>query len=94
MSIVPNTNFNFPISWDEEKIKAGTYTLNMKIRLDQENWTFTKKFYVTTQEAKKMNEKAVDFEDTDHATIYKLLVGIVLIILGSLIYLIKRKGRS
>ncbi|MCA5011472.1 MULTISPECIES: DUF916 and DUF3324 domain-containing protein [unclassified Enterococcus] len=63
--IAPNTNFNFPISWENERYKAGTYTIHLQAesKVSQEKWDFEQEFTITAEEAKQLNDQAVGLED-------------------------------
>ncbi|WP_375179751.1 DUF916 and DUF3324 domain-containing protein [Enterococcus rotai] len=60
--MAPNSNFNFGIGWDNKEFKAGKYTMHMNVTSGLEKWKWSKDFEITSQEAKKLNEEAVELE--------------------------------
>lgn len=95
--MAPNTNFNLGINWENQKFTAGTYKLSLTARseaLDQE-WSWKEEFKISADEAKKLNETAVDLEVDN--TFYYILVGIgllivLILIIGVIVYLSKKKA--
>lgn len=93
MSMAPNSNFDFPISWDNQKLKAGSYHLSLSAEDNKGNkWEFEKDFNIESQESKKMNEVAVDVKDNFN---WWLAIGagvVALLILGLVTYFFKKKS--
>lgn len=96
--VAPNTNYNVPVSWENQPFAAGTYVAKVKAKSEdtQQEWSFDQEFVISAKEAKELNDKAVDLEK-DYmmyvligAAIFAVLV-IFLIIL--LIVLSKKKKK-
>lgn len=81
MRMVPNSNFNFPISWDNKEFKAGTYRLEMDATGDGEDYHWVKYFTIDNKEAKKLNEAAVELDKESKLWLYILIAAIVIILL-------------
>ena len=86
----PNSNFNFDISWESQPFKAGDYTLYMTAESKEtgQKWEWKEDFKINAEEAKKLNEKAIDL-DKDNTTLY-LIIGICLLLLLIILYLVYR----
>lgn len=63
MSMAPNSNFDFPISWDDKELSAGKYHLSLIARDKKGNeWEFEKSFEIKEKETKKLNKEAVELK--------------------------------
>lgn len=62
--VAPNTNYNIPISWENQPFSAGTYVANVKAKSEDtgQEWSFQQEFVISAKEAKKLNDQAVDLE--------------------------------
>ncbi|GGC97141.1 DUF916 and DUF3324 domain-containing protein [Enterococcus wangshanyuanii] len=62
--VAPNTNYNIPISWENQPFAAGTYLAKVKAKSEEtgQEWTFDQEFVISAKEAKELNEQAVDLE--------------------------------
>ena len=87
--VAPNTNYNIPISWENQPFAAGTYTAEVKAKSEDtgQEWTFDQEFVISAKEARELNEQAVDLEK-DYllyviigAAAFVLLVIILIIVL-------------
>ncbi|PEH49552.1 DUF916 and DUF3324 domain-containing protein [Enterococcus faecium] len=97
LSIAPNTNFDFPISLEKEKIAAGDYivTIDAKEGNTNKTWHLTTGFTIKADKAKKLNHQAViEHKEIPYPTI---IIGIgvlgLLIILFLSYQLLKQKSR-
>ena len=96
MSMAPNSNFDFPISWDNEPLEAGDYTLHLKINTGEKEWSFDKNFSIGKEDTKKLNDEAVDINKNEiNWNIVALLIFLLLMSSGILIIglLIRRKKK-
>ncbi|HCM89363.1 MULTISPECIES: DUF916 and DUF3324 domain-containing protein [Vagococcus] len=89
--MAPNSNFNFNISWESQPFKSGDYRIHMTAESKEtgQKWEWDKEFEITTVEAKKLNEKAIDLDKNN--TIFIIIIGSVIIIVIVLAYIILRK---
>lgn len=85
-SIAPNALFNYPISFENQKLQVGDYVFKGTIKTKDNEFKFEKDFIITKDEAEEANEEAVELEKTD----WKIfaLIGSAIVILGLLIALI------
>lgn len=89
MAMAPNSNFDFPISWNNQPLKAGNYTLDLKIASKQGEWSFKKDFKINTDEVKSLNKEAVDLpkEKEYNLVIIGICVSVVTLLVGIFIVL-------
>ncbi|MEB6070041.1 DUF916 and DUF3324 domain-containing protein [Enterococcus faecalis] len=95
-SMAPNSNYNFPISWDNQAFQPGKYNLKLNA-VDKvgHKWSFHKEFEIKDN-VKKYNEEAVNLKDQPNKNDYimYILVFVLVVTVGIIIYLlwkIKRK---
>ncbi|CAD5898849.1 conserved exported hypothetical protein [Carnobacterium maltaromaticum] len=91
LSMAPNSNFNFPVSWDNQSLDAGKYVMQVVAKAGDDEWEFEKEFEITAKESKSMNEEAVELEksETNWLVIILSVVGgllVLIIIVGYFIY--------
>ncbi|MBC1417667.1 DUF916 and DUF3324 domain-containing protein [Listeria fleischmannii] len=94
MRMAPNSNFNYGINWENQEFKAGKYTLHMTAKSNENEWKWTKDFEIKGDEAKALNNKAVELEK-DYTIWYiigAILLGLILLILVFLLG--KRSSRK
>lgn len=58
MTMAPNSNFDFPINWENEPLKPGTYRLKMKAVAGYEKWEWDQTFTIG-EDAEVLNNMAV-----------------------------------
>ena len=94
MQMAPNSNFNYPISLNGQKLEAGDYTLSLKADAKEGNWSFTKNFTIKAEDAKKYNQADVSIKK-DNTWIY-LVIGLLLLVIVALIifFLIRNKKKK
>ncbi|MBO0441571.1 DUF916 and DUF3324 domain-containing protein [Candidatus Enterococcus ikei] len=96
MAMAPNSNFNFPISLENQEIEAGNYELELIAHSKTENWRFTKKFRITEDEAVQLNTEAVEIEtETGNMFIWIIVLSIslVMLLLLVIIFLVWRRRK-
>lgn len=82
-SMAPNSSYEFPISWENQELKPGNYTLVLTASdKNQHEWKFNKNFKIKG-EAKKLNKKAVELEKKSNLYVYItiVLINILLVML-------------
>lgn len=57
--MAPNTNFVFSVEWGVDPIQSGKYIAKVSAKSRYQEWELEKKFEVTQDEARKMNEETV-----------------------------------
>lgn len=94
LAMAPNSNFNYAISWDNEALKAGKYTLDLTAtEKSGQKWHFTRNFEITSKKARESNKDAVDVKKQTINWWY-IIGGIVLVILVGYIVYLKRKEKK
>ncbi|MEF9937921.1 DUF916 and DUF3324 domain-containing protein [Carnobacterium sp.] len=65
MIMAPNSNFTYPVFLKDRKMKAGNYVINIEASTDDpkwpsQNWSWSQKFSITEEDAKEMNQAALN----------------------------------
>ncbi len=91
VGMAPNSNFDYAINWDNQEFKAGKYRLELTAKSEDDEWSWEEFFTIESDEAKELNEQAVEIEK-DY-TMWYIIGGIVLllILLGFVYWLGTRK---
>ncbi|WP_207696236.1 hypothetical protein DOK67_0002032 [Enterococcus sp. DIV0212c] len=96
MAMAPNSNFNFPISLENQELAAGSYELDVVAHSKDDEWTFTKKFRITDEEAARLNEEAIEVESktsNKFVWIISLSIGLITILLFVIFFLLWRRKK-
>ena len=100
--MAPNSNFDFAVCLEGEPFEAGNYTLVIDIVAQNGNWSFTRNFTITEEEATYWNEADLDL-DTRHPIIAFLqdlplwvwgIVVVVVIQVAIFVLLARRKKKK
>lgn len=95
MSMAPNSNFDFPISWDSQELKAGTYHLSLVADDDKENqWSLEKDFKIKGKESKALNKEAVELEKDYTLWIIFAVIFVILLLIAIWLIVKKRKEEN
>ncbi|WP_430602292.1 hypothetical protein IGJ02_002620 [Enterococcus sp. DIV0724b] len=94
--IAPNSTYEFPISWENERFQAGDYRLKMVVSSKKtgEKWEFDKEFAITREEANKLNETAIDLTPDYTRWIILGVVAFVVLIVGLIVLVILLRRRK
>lgn len=57
--MAPNSQFTFPVYWGVTPMKPGKYIAKVSAKSRYDSWELEKKFEITDEQAKKMNEETV-----------------------------------
>lgn len=87
LEMAPNSNFDYPIMWNNERLDPGEYTLSLLATSGTKKWQFTKDFTITKDESNKLNKEAVELEEPEKPYWLYILI-IAIFILLSLILLV------
>lgn len=92
LSIAPNSTFDLPIPLNGEPFKAGKYEFKGTATQKERVWQFDQKFQITSEEAKKLNQKDVSIkkETIFENRLVLILIGLLLLLLLILIVLLFR----
>lgn len=89
-SMAPNSNYNFPISWDNQAFQPGKYSLKLNaIDKAGHKWAFNKDFEIEDN-VKKYNEEAVNIKGQTNKSDYVIyvLAFVLIFTVGIIIYLL------
>lgn len=96
LSMAPNSNFDYPINWDNEPLNPGKYTAHIKAKSGEEEWSFDKNFEIKAEASKKLNKEAVEVAkpQPNWLLIITVSIGSIILIGGLLIFLIIRNEKK
>ncbi|GCF93109.1 cell surface protein [Enterococcus florum] len=94
LEMAPNSNFDFAIDWQDQPIEAGKYQLTLIAKSGTERWQFTRDFSVTAQNAKKVNEEALNLKKPSFNWWLLLLALLLLLILLLLAYKLGKRKQT
>ncbi len=95
LEMAPNSNFDYPIMWGNQRLEAGNYTLSLTATAGEKNWEFTQDFTITAEESDKINSEAVDLDDPEPFNWWYVVIGAVLVIIVLLLlFLLLKKNKQ
>ncbi|WP_086313711.1 hypothetical protein A5821_001244 [Enterococcus sp. 7F3_DIV0205] len=99
MAMAPNSNFDFPISWDNQELLPGKYMLDLVATTKDDEWAFKQEFEITSKEAKKLTEEAIEVEKApNYWAIGGIIAGSILAVAIMIIFIVllykKRKKKQ
>ena len=74
LSMAPNSNFDFPISLENQPIEAGQYQLYLTATNGEQAWEFERSFEIDSEIASELNQEAIELETDNRLLLY---IGIV-----------------
>lgn len=87
LSMAPNSSFDYGISLNNQAFKPGKYVLKMTVKVAGETFEFEESFEIKSDEAKKLNDDAVELAKPDDGW-KKYLVPVLLVLLAVIIVLL------
>ena len=95
--MAPNSNFNFDVSWNNEAFKAGKYTyyLTAESKETGQKWDWEKDFTIKSDEAKRLNNSAIELQK-DNKNLY-IILGVLLfllVVLCGFVYIQMKKNKK
>lgn len=94
LEMAPNSNFDFPISWENDPLDPGTYTLNLVAKSGEKEWKFTKDFTIEGEESQKLNKEAVELKEKETPWLLYLLIAIVVLLVVIILLLLLKKRKD
>lgn len=96
LSMAPNSNFDYPINWDNEQLNPGKYTVHIKAKMGDKDWNFDKNFEIKSEASNKLNKEAVEVvkPQPNWILIITLSIGGIILIGGALIFLIVKNEKK
>lgn len=80
MRMAPNSTMDFGVTTNDKKLQAGKYRLVAVVTSGEESWTFEEDFEITSEQANKLNETAVNLA-ADNTAMYLWIAASVIIVL-------------
>lgn len=94
MRMAPNSNFNFALGNGKETLAAGKYQLHLwATARDGAHWQFTKPFTVSKRAAASVKAAPDQVQSPTNWKLISVLVGIIVILVGLLVWMIFRNRR-
>ncbi|WP_054025664.1 DUF916 and DUF3324 domain-containing protein [Bacillus sp. FJAT-28004] len=95
LSMAPNSNFDFPISWDGKQLEPGKYHIYVTANDGNQTWRFDKMFEIKSKDAQQINEVAVETTaEKGNRFVYWGMGAIILILLFIIFILLLKKKRG
>lgn len=96
LRMAPNSNFNFGVGTNNQALKKGKYRMEMQALVDGKKWEWSEEFEITNEQAKKLNESAVELESSNIFVYVIILASILTLALFIIVFLIlkNRGGRG
>ncbi|CAD5897454.1 conserved exported hypothetical protein [Carnobacterium maltaromaticum] len=96
LSMAPNSNFDFPINWDNQSLEAGTYILQLDAQSGEEKWKFEKEFKISAKDSVNLNKEAVELEkaEPNWIMLISVVVGGALLLIIVIIFFISHHKKK
>ncbi|MFW8054136.1 DUF916 and DUF3324 domain-containing protein [Vagococcus fluvialis] len=98
IEFAPNSNFNFPIMWDNEPLIPGDYTLYLTVEADDTSFSFEEDFKITKSDSDRINKEAIELVEEDKYPFWiivgAILASLVIILLTTVIIIEKKKNKK
>lgn len=93
IGMAPNSSFDFPIGFQEQALKPGSYHLHLTLTIEDKTWELSRAFDISQTEANTINSKAVNIEKSPLVMILLLMLVILVIIISLLaLYILKKRN--
>ena len=83
MQMAPDSNFNYPIELNGDKLKPGDYVVKVEAKSKDKIWNFDKELIVTKEKAKKLNSQDVSIKKNNRLIYY--LIGIICLVTATIV---------
>lgn len=92
----PNSNFDFPIMWDDERLEPGDYTMDMTVKANEETFTFSEDFTITKAQSNSINKEAIELEKKEiNIAVWLVIIFFFILIVSVLIFVLyKQKNKN
>lgn len=92
----PSSSFTYPMSWESERFERGTYrvTLTALSKETGQKWQWDEEFEITAEEAKTLNDKAVDLKEGINWKYIVIVAGLLILLLFLMFFLLYRKKKK
>lgn len=95
VEMAPNSNYDFPISWNNEPLESGAYSITMTVEYGGEKFEFTDDFNISKADSYQINEEAIELETKTNYT-YLYIIGslFIFIIISTFTLIIIKKKKN
>ncbi|MDQ8322411.1 DUF916 and DUF3324 domain-containing protein [Enterococcus faecium] len=93
VKLAPQSVYPFQFDWEKEDLKPGNYVFEGKVKTEDNEWNFKKKFTITDTEAKKINEESVFKIHIPKWLQYSAVISSTVTVIGT-IWLFISRGRK
>lgn len=94
IEIAPMSTYPFRMQWSDNTIAPGVYTAKFSLDTPYGIWKWEEEFEITKKEAKKLNDSAIHVEEQTDYTLYGILAGLLLVVLGIIGFVYKKLKES
>lgn len=97
MQLAPNSTYGLAIDWENKRLEAGDYQLNLVVTDAQNNkWTFDEKFTITKKQANDINNITVDKDKETGWPLwaYLLLIGGIILVIGIVVFFLMKRNKK
>ncbi|WP_077275810.1 DUF916 and DUF3324 domain-containing protein [Vagococcus penaei] len=95
LEMAPNSNFDYPIMWNNQRLEPGDYTLKLTATSGSKTWPFTKDFTISRDESDKLNKDAVDLAEPEGLPIWVyILIGVLILLVIVIIIIVIRNAKN
>ncbi|MBC1292346.1 DUF916 and DUF3324 domain-containing protein [Listeria booriae] len=93
-TMAPNSNYDFGVSWDNQPLEPGIYTLKLKAEDGEGNkWSFQKNFEIG-KEVKEVNREAVEVDNSLNWWLISIICLAVIFLIVCFYILFRKKKRK
>lgn len=91
VKMAPQSVYPFQFDWKKEELKPGSYVFEGKVKTNDNEWTFKKKFMITSEKAKEINTKSVFKVYIPNWITYSVYILVVISVVGTIYIIVRRK---
>lgn len=95
-NIAPNSEFNFPVMFENQSLEAGDYVFKGTAKNDDNEWSFEDVFTIEAEAAEEANDEAVEIEEEENdwvMTVLLIMAGLIILLLIVILYLVLKRRR-
>ncbi|WP_314066491.1 DUF916 and DUF3324 domain-containing protein [uncultured Vagococcus sp.] len=92
IGMAPNSSFDFPIGFQDQALKPGSYHLHLTLTIEDKTWELSRAFDISQNEAHEINNKAVNLEKSPLVMILMMILIILVCIIILLVLILKKRN--
>ena len=94
LQLAPDSVFNYPLYYNQQDVKSGTYTLDLTLESKGYVWHFTRDVKITLKKAIVLNKTDVTKKPSNNLNLIYILIGIVVVLLLIIIFLVFKRRKD